>query len=310
MSPYIHFSESQKEQAASVDLEALLRSRGEKLITSGRDKRLASDHSVTIRGNRWYDHATCEGGHAISFVQRFYRMGYQEAVLYLLGDTQGVRFPCAEVSPEEPPKPFELPTPNRDMRRVFAYLVKQRKIDREVVARFAKAHLLFEDAKYHNAVFVGVDADGTPRHAHVRSTLSHGPAFRINIEGSDPKHCFHYSGQNGNLFVFEAPIDMLSYITLNQENWQENSYVSCCGTSSQPVLEMLKQMPQIQTVYLCMDNDTAGDIASERIAKQLQEQGYCAERILPTNKDWNDDLTALCAEEEVNNTCLSMQGVS
>ena len=56
MSPYIHFSESQKEQAASVDLEALLRSRGEKLITSGRDKRLASDHSVTIRGNRWYDH--------------------------------------------------------------------------------------------------------------------------------------------------------------------------------------------------------------------------------------------------------------
>ena len=71
MSPYIHFTEEQKEQAASVDLEEFLRRKGERLITSGRDKRLSSDHSVTIRGNEWFDHAICQGGHAISFVQKF-----------------------------------------------------------------------------------------------------------------------------------------------------------------------------------------------------------------------------------------------
>ena len=51
MANYIHFTQEEKDRAASVDLEAFLRHRGEKLITSGRDKRLASDHSITILGN-------------------------------------------------------------------------------------------------------------------------------------------------------------------------------------------------------------------------------------------------------------------
>lgn len=74
MSSYIHFTEEQKQRAAAVDLEEFLRCRGEKLLSSGREKRLASDHSVTVRGNEWYDHAEERGGHAVSFVQRFYSL--------------------------------------------------------------------------------------------------------------------------------------------------------------------------------------------------------------------------------------------
>lgn len=77
MSKYIPFTTEQKERAASVDLEEFLRRRGEKLITSGRDKRLASDHSITIRGCEWFDHATEQGGRAISFVKQFYGLSYQ-----------------------------------------------------------------------------------------------------------------------------------------------------------------------------------------------------------------------------------------
>ena len=69
MSTYIHFTEEQKQRAAAVDLEEFLRFRGEKLIPSGREKRLAKDHSVTVRGNKWFDHSKREGGYAISFVQ-------------------------------------------------------------------------------------------------------------------------------------------------------------------------------------------------------------------------------------------------
>ena len=54
MSSYIHFTEEQKQRAAAVNLEEFLRCRGEKLLSSGREKRLASDHSVTVRGNEWY----------------------------------------------------------------------------------------------------------------------------------------------------------------------------------------------------------------------------------------------------------------
>ena len=93
---YIHFSEEQKLRAGAVDLEEFLRLRGERLIKSGRDKRLASNHSVTVRGSQWYDHAEQRGGGPVSFVQRFYRMSYPEAVSLLLGGEQGAAFPSAK----------------------------------------------------------------------------------------------------------------------------------------------------------------------------------------------------------------------
>lgn len=243
MSTYIHFTDEQKQRAASVDLEEFLRCRGEKLLTSGREKRLARDHSVTIRGNEWYDHAEERGGHAVSFVQRFYHLSYPEAVTMLLGGEMGTVYPSAQERVEEPPKPFVLPSANSNMRRVYAYLVKHRNIDRSVVAHFAREKLLYEDADYHNAVFVGTDEDGVPRHAHKRSANSFGKAFRLNVEGCDPHHSFHHIGTDGSLYVFEAPIDMLSYITLHPEGWQSHSYVACCGTSIQPVLKLLERQP-------------------------------------------------------------------
>lgn len=63
MSSYIHFTEEQKQRAAAVNLEEFLRCRGEKLLSSGREKRLASDHSVTVRGNEWYDHTALGADH-------------------------------------------------------------------------------------------------------------------------------------------------------------------------------------------------------------------------------------------------------
>ena len=302
MAKYIHFTEEQKQQAASVDLERFLLCRGEKLITSGREKRLARDHSVTVRGNEWYDHAEERGGHAVSFVQKFYGLNYPEAVSLLLGGNTGNAFPAASEKELEEPKPFELPPANSDMRRVYAYLVKRRGIDRDIVTAFARAKLLYEDAEYHNAVFVGTDADGVARHAHKRSTNSEGQAFRLNVEGSNPKHSFHHIGTDGRLYVFEAPIDLLSYITLNPENWQEHSYVACCGTSSHPVLELVAQHPEIKAVYLCLDNDEAGHTACKRMEALLEMVGVQTMQLIPFGKDWNDDLLSV-RQKEVSVQC-------
>ena len=105
--------------------------------------------------------------------------------------------------------------------------------------------------------------------------------------------------------MFEAPIDMLSYITLHRSDWQSHSYVSCCGTSIQPVLKMLERVPQLDTVLLCLDNDDAGHLASKRMSAQLTEH-YTVERLIPENKDWNDDLTAEKEmKNEVNLSCQS-----
>ena len=67
--PYIPFTEEQKLRASLVDLVEFLRRQGEKLIRSGPEYRMTSDHSITIRGNEWYDHEAREGGGPILFVQ-------------------------------------------------------------------------------------------------------------------------------------------------------------------------------------------------------------------------------------------------
>lgn len=293
MGKFIYFTEAQKERAASVDLESFLRQQGEKLLPSGRDKRLARDHSVTVRGCEWFDHASRQGGRAISFVQRFYDLSYPEAVSLLLDGQQGQAHPAVLHREEPPRKPFVLPEANPNMRRVFAYLVKQRHIDRQVVAHFAKAKTLFEDSKYHNCVFVGADEQNVPRHAHKRSTNSYGKAFRQNVEGSDPRYSFHHLGNDGDLYVFEAPIDMLSFITMYPEDWTAHSYVACCGTSGLPVLHLLSQTPQVREVFLCLDSDEAGQAACQRMAEQITKQsGLVPQRLFPQLKDWNDDLRA------------------
>lgn len=297
MSTYIHFTDEQKQRANEVDLEAWLASHGERLLRSGRDKRLASDRSITIRGNEWFDHAIREGGLAINFLQRHYRYSFPEAVTALLGGEQGEAFKAAEKKETER-KPFALPPINNNMRRVYAYLIKQRCIDRDIITHFARANMLYEDAEYHNAVFVGFDEHGIARHAHKRSTNSVGDAFRINVESSDPRYSFGYSGEDATaLYVFEAPIDLLSYLTLYPANWQSQSYVSLCGTAEHAMLHALEQNGNLQTVRLCLDNDEAGTFATERLTDILRKRGYTDIRVLlPALKDWND---VLCAKSQM-----------
>ena len=247
---------------------------------------------MTIRGNEWYDHAEEKGGTAISFVQRYYSVGYAEAVSTLLGDGLGVTYPTHSEKQIEV-KPFALPPASKNMHRVFAYLCKTRSIDRDVVSAFAKAHLVYEDAEYHNAVFVGIGGDGTPRHAHKRSTNSEGKSFRQNVEGSDPKHSFNYTGTDGSLYVFEAPIDLLSYISLYPSDWQAHSYVACCGTSIQSVLEQLRRQ-DIDSVYLCLDNDSAGQKAAQRMEAELSERGIIFQAELYTNIFYENEILGTC----------------
>ena len=218
----------------------------------------------------------------------------------LLGDDLCGSYPAAKEKVPEPAKPFELPPKNESMRRVYAYLLQKRCIDREILNAFVRKKLIYESCEkskdgtkeYHNAVFVGFDEHGVPRHGHKRGLYTIGKSYRGNIEGSDPKHSFHYLGGDNTLYVFEAPIDLLSYISLLPEGWQEHNYVACCGTSSIPVLEMVRQLPQLRQVRLCLDNDAAGHAASERMAELLKEHGLTAVRLVPQQKDWNDDLTA------------------
>jgi len=290
---YVYFTDDQKQRANAVDLEDFLIRQGEKLLRSGREKRLASDHSITVRGNEWYDHAAEKGGCAIDFVQMFYGRSFPDAVTMLLNGEQGQAYRPSEQRKPEPSRPFVLPEANHDMRRVYAYLTKTRCLDREVVSAFARAKMLYEDARYHNAVFVGFDKEGVARHAHKRGTYTQGEPFKGNVDGCDPRYSFHHTGQSDTVYVFEAPIDMLSFLSLYQQDWQRHSYVSLCGVAEHALLQLLEENPQVKKIGLCLDNDKVGLKARERLTGILAEKGYGEVfSLLPRQKDWNEDLQA------------------
>ena len=56
----------------------------------------------------------------------------------------------------------------------------------------------------------------------------------------------------------------------------------------------------IDKVYLCLDNDDAGQSANRRIAAKLEERGVDYEVLVPTMKDWNEDLTSGCGAVQLD----------
>ena len=297
---YIPFTDEQKILANSVNLEEFLRMRGEKLERVGREHKLiycdssGRHDSITIRGSKWFDHKNQTGGGAIKFMQEFYGMDFQTAVQELLGQTVTPlsHSPPKAIAKEEK-KEFRLPQANTNMHRVYAYLIKQRFIAPEVITHFAKQHTLYEDKEHHNAVFVGIDENGVPRQASKRSTNSYGNSFRITCQGSDTRYSFAHFGESKRLYVFEAPIDMMSFLTLYPKEWQKHSYIDMNGVYENAVLTALKNHSNMSEVILCVDNDEGGIEAVDRLKDILTENGYTdVKRLAPKFKDWNEVLKA------------------
>ena len=141
-------------------------------------------------------------------------------------------------------------------------------------------------ATHHNAVFVGRDADGHPRYASCRGIYE---KFRQDVAGSEKSFGFAHRGADKQLMVFEAPIDLLSFIELFPKNWQQHSYLALGGVSAKALQQFLSERPDMERVFLCLDSDKAGEDACKRLAALLPET-MSVTRIQPCMKDWNDVL--------------------
>lgn len=296
------FSDEQLQRASGIDITAMLQGQGEKLKKQGRVYRWMRYDSTVIDRNRWYRHSREIGGGPIQFMQHFYGMDFVEAVKYLLNGEEGAEFVQASRTPE-PKLPFTPLKLSKNMHRTFAYLIKTRKIDADIVQYFVDEKKILETEEYHNVAFCGYDEKGEMKQMHLRSTLP-GNRFFLDIDGSDKQYYFRHIGTNSDVYVFEAPIDMLSYITMNKENWRESSYVCLGGVAIDALKNVLNTNEQISKVYMCVDRDDAGDKTVKRIGDELNEMGYEWERILPENKDWNEDLTA--GSEQTENFEMTM----
>ena len=277
------YTQEQIDRANRADIADFLRTQGETLERAGNEYRWKRHDSLTVRENKWYRHSQSKGGGPIDFVMEFYGRSFTEAVQLLTGE-------LGEGKPEQTAPPplsdFRLPPRSPDPGQVKRYLTEARRIDEDVTGFFLSTGDIYEEAAHHNAVFVGRDESGIPRYAHQRGTTGN---FRLDVKGSDKAFNFCYRGEGEKLFVFEAPVDLLSFLCLFKKDWQKHSYLSLGGVGEKALVRFLSDRPSVKTIYLCLDSDEAGNEACSRIAK-LTPEGLTVHRLVPLFKDWNEVL--------------------
>ena len=276
------YTQAQIDKANAVDLEKFLRAQGETLVRSGKEYRWKAHDSLTVCGNKWFRHSQSKGGFPVDFVMEFYGKSFPEAVQMLTGEP-------GEVQPEADPAPspaFRLPLRNVTHANILNYLTQERKLSPSLVNFFIAAGDIYEDSSHHNVVFVGRDADGHPRYASSRGIRE---KFRQDAAGAEKAFGFAHRGTDKQLMVFEAPIDLLSFIELFPKNWQQHNYLSLGGVSAKALQQFLSERPDMERVFLCLDADKAGEDACKRLAALLPDS-VSVTRIQPCMKDWNDVL--------------------
>ena len=276
------YTQAQIDKANAVDLEKFLRAQGETLVRSGKEYRWKAHDSLTVCGNKWFRHSQSKGGLPVDFVMEFYGKSFPEAVQMLTGEP-------GEAQPEADPAPspaFRLPLRNVTNANILNYLTQERKLSPSLVNFFIAAGDIYEDSSHHNVVFVGRDADGHPRYASSRGIRE---KFRQDAAGAEKAFGFAHRGTDKQLLVFEAPIDLLSFIELFPKNWQQHNYLSLGGVSGKALQQFLSERPDVERVFLCLDADKAGEDACKRLAGLLPDT-VSVTRIQPCMKDWNDVL--------------------
>ena len=276
------YTQAQIDKANAVGLEKFLRAQGETLVRSGKEYRWKAHDSLTVCGNKWFRHSQSKGGLPVDFVMEFYGKSFPEAVQMLTGET-------GEAQPEADPAPspaFRLPLWNVTNANILNYLTQERKLSPSLVNFFIAAGDIYEDAAHHNVVFVGRDADGHPHYASSRGIRE---KFRQDAAGAEKAFGFAHRGTDKQLLVFEAPIDLLSFIELFPKNWQQHNYLSLGGVSGKALRQFLSERPDVERVFLCLDADKAGEDACKRLVELLPDT-VSVTRIQPCMKDWNDVL--------------------
>ena len=286
------FTDTEMQIARETDLPELLSHLGYQVKRVGRFHTTTEMDSLRIKDRRtWFRYSQNTGGDAITFLQQFCGKSFPEAVEYLLTFHGKARdAPIPQPKPISPKQEFFLPPRNADDRRVFAYL-RKRGIAAQVIRQFMNSGLLYEDAEHHNCVFVGKNSAGQAKYAGLRGTYDRdGKGFRGDVTGSDKNVGFAipHDPTSDQMRVFEAPIDLMSYLTLHRE---PINAIALCGLYDGALETYLKDHPSIKRITLCLDADAPGRAAAQQLKDKYSASGYAVTVEEPrSGKDWNEYL--------------------
>jgi len=296
-----YVSREQLHRAKQVDLLTYLQQcEPEELVKRSSTMYSTRTHdSLKISNGLWHQWSTGIGGRsALDYLVKIRGMSLPDAVLKINSGT--VARPSFSYAREPPRKTeFHLPERSDTNDRIIKYLL-ERGIDRNIIIDLVESGRIYEERDHHNVVFVGIDINGTPRHAAIRA--SNNSRFMIDAEGSKKEFSFSLesSTDSRELHVFESAIDLLSYCTLEKiagRDWRESHKLSLSGISKDknagvPVAlnQYLKDHPTVRRIHLHFDNDKAGRNATEAMCSALLPDYECVDKPPLTGKDYNDFL--------------------
>lgn len=291
----LKFTEEQIAIANSVNILNYAESIGYtvKQVTS-RSFKIEGYGGLYIHGNghKWNWFSQNKGGGAIQFVMEMEGKTWVEAIKKLLNiDNEIISYAPPKIKNKEEKGEIILPEKNSTFKHIFAYLINRRCIDKEVVYDFVNKDKLYEN-KHGSCVFIGHDNKGQAKYACVRSTNTTGKLYRSDVKNSDKSYPFFTSGTNDTVCIFEAPIDLMSYLTLIKK-YDIKDFKSHCislgGVADKALEYYLKENPNINKIMLCLDNDEAGHFACQQIREKYRDK-YKILRHIPQGKDFNEQL--------------------
>lgn len=252
--------------------------------------------------NNWFRHSDGAKGFQVELVMDVLECDRENAMEFIaknvLNGIQQLTLNSQYRRPEREEKPVEFKIPQHDIKpkRVYAYLIKSRGIDKDIVGSLIQNKMIAEDSQRHNCLFFGRDENGEIKSCAVRGTSTY-VQFRGEVAGGDKSCSFAMSGKGTTLRLFESPIDAMSHATFSKllgKDWTADHRLSTNGCGYQSVLNYLTRHPEIQSVVISYDNDVAGRKGARetaaKIARDFPNRDLRVSIAHPRGKDWNEEL--------------------
>lgn len=259
------YSKDEIARAKQIDLYSYLKNKNpDELVYFSRGTYTTREHdSLKISNGMWYWFSKGIGGKsALEYLIQVKEYSFTDAMAEVLGySNEPVKYQYTEKKKDN--IELQLPEKNESNDKVISYL-KSRGIDEDIIKECIDKELVYESKENHNVVFVGYDMNFNPKFGCVRGT--NNTRYMKDCYGSNDENLLSLAGvyqPSKNLLDSKLPISLTLFLYNNKK---------------------------INKIYLHLDNDRAGRLATQGLKKSIKNIYEVIDQPPKSGKDFNDYL--------------------